>query len=272
MGSSADRRYLNGATIMSMPTLRQLEIARETGYDGIEARAERLLTDAAEVANAAAGVRPGEVLSLNGIRIGLQADGTLLRDELESDLRARLDVCEAIRARYLLVVPPRVPGLSEATALPGIRDGLLLARDVAAARTVAVAFEFLGFADCPIATPAAAAAVVDGLADVELVLDSCHWHASGSGPIDALPVERLAVVHLNDAPPIPPRSIEDGDRLLPGEGVIRLGELVGELRARGYDGPWSLETFNPTYWEDAPEDVASRGALALERLLGTRAG
>src|SRR5919109_1417916 len=219
MGSSADRRYLNGATIMSMPTLRQLEIARENGYDGIEARAERLLTDAAEVANAAAGVRPGEVLRLNGIR-----------------------------------------------------DGLLLARDVAAARTVAVAFEFLGFADCPIATPAAAAAVVDGLADVELVLDSCHWHASGSGPIDALPVERLAVVHLNDAPPIPPRSIEDGDRLLPGEGVIRLGELVGELRARGYDGPWSLETFNPTYWEDAPEDVASRGALALERLLGTRAG
>ena len=41
--------YLNGATLMTTPTPRVIAIARETGYTGIEARAERLLKAPAEV-------------------------------------------------------------------------------------------------------------------------------------------------------------------------------------------------------------------------------
>ena len=40
--------YLNGATIMTTPTDRHVRIARETGYDGVEVRAERLLADPGE--------------------------------------------------------------------------------------------------------------------------------------------------------------------------------------------------------------------------------
>ena len=267
--SSSRRRFLNGATIMSTSTPRQLSIARDAGFDGIEARAERLLTDASEVAATAAALRePGEVWSLNGIRIGLDAGGRLERTALEADLVPRLEICVAIGAAYLLVVPPRVPGLSADQALDGVRAGLRTARDTAARHGVRVAFEFLGFADCPIATPASAADVVAGIDEVALVVDSCHWHASGSGPLDALPIERLAMVHLNDAPPKPPREIEDADRVLPGEGVIRLADLISALRARGYAGPWSLETFNPTYWEEEPRVIAIRGRAALDGLLG----
>ena len=75
------------------------------------------------------------------------------------------------------------------------------------------------------------------------------------------------MVHLNDAPAKPPREIEDADRLLPGRGVIRLAELIGTLRAAGYDGPWSLETFNPEYWARPAEEVASEGRAALARVL-----
>ncbi len=259
--------YLNGATIMTTPTPLQLEMARGAGFSGIEARAERLLADPAETATTARAVHPGEVWSLNGVRIGLEADGRLQRETLDADLTPRLEACRAIGAAYLLVVPPRVAGLGEAVALPGIRDGLALARDRAAAARVKVAFEFLGFLDCPIGTPEAAAAAIDGLDGVDLVLDSCHWHASGAGPLDAFPVERLAMVHLNDAPAKPPREIEDADRVLPGEGVIRLGQLVADLRARGYAGPWSLETFNPRYWAEDPGSVVRRGRRALGRLL-----
>jgi 2-keto-myo-inositol isomerase len=259
--------YLNGATIMTTPTPLQLEMARDAGFSGIEARTERLLTDQAEAANTARAVRPGEVLSLNGVRIGLTADGGLERETLRADLRERLEVCRAIGAAYLLVVPPRVAGLDQDAALPAIRDGLELARDRAAAADVKVAFEFLGFHDCPIGTPEAAAAAIDGLASVSLVLDSCHWHASGAGPLGAFPVERLAIVHLNDAPAKPPREIEDADRVLPGEGVIRLKQLLAALRGRGYAGPWSLETFNPSYWAEDPARVVRRGRAALEGLL-----
>jgi sugar phosphate isomerase/epimerase len=263
------RRYLNGATVMTTPTPRQVEVARAAGFAGIEARAERLLADPAEVRATAGLVNEGEVWSLNGLRIGVDADADLDRAMLEADLAARLEICRAIGAAYLLVVPPRLPGRTADEVLPAIRDGLSIALERTATTGIRLAFEFLGFGDSPIGTPDAAGSAVDGLAGVDLVLDSCHWHASGSGPFERFPVERLAMVHLNDAPEKDPRAIEDGDRLLPGEGVIRLADLIGALRGRGYDGPWSLETFNPRYWDEDPEAVARRGAAAIGRALDT---
>jgi 2-keto-myo-inositol isomerase len=260
-------RFLNGATIMTTPTPRSLEVARDAGYSGIEARAERLLVDPDELAATSRVVRHGEVWSLNGVRIGLRLDGSLERERLEADLAPRLEICRAIGAAYLLAVPPRIPGMLQARALPGVRAGLELARHRAAEAGVRLAFEFLGFLDCPISDADAAAKTVRDLPSVDLVLDSCHWHASGNGSLDAFPIEQLAMVHLNDAPDKPPREIEDADRVLPGLGVIRLGELVHTLRDRGYNGPWSLETFNPWYWEEDPMAVARRGAIALDRLL-----
>ena len=169
--------------------------------------------------------------------------------------------------RDLLAIPPRAPGLATRTAIPGTRDALELARDRADALGIRIAFEFLGFGDCPINTPALAAETVDGIDAIDLVLDSCHWHASGSLPLDSYPVDRLVLVHLNDAPNKPPREIEDADRVLPGEGVIRLKDLVRDLAAHGYAGPWSLETFNPGYWKEDPAAVARRGLIAVSPFL-----
>lgn len=261
-------RFLNAATIMTTTTPTALEIARRTGYAGIEARAERLLEDGDEVRAIAAIVQAHEVWSLNGVRLPLGPDGRLDHDQLAADLKPRLEICKSIAADYLLAVPPRLPGISEEHALDGIRQGLALARDQAVEAGVGVAFEFLGFADCPIRTPAAAARVIEGLDGVALVLDSCHWHASGSGDLDAFPIDRLAMVHLNDAPSKPPDQVEDADRVLPGLGVIQLKRLVSELCGHGFGGPWSLETFNPDYWEEDAAAVAQRGASALDTLVG----
>lgn len=261
--------HLNGATIMSTPTDRHLVIAREAGYDGVEVRAERLVAAPQEVDAAAALVREGEVWSLNGIQIKIRSDGSPERDLLAVELPPRLEVCRALRAEYLLVVPPRIAGVDFERALPAVREGLRAIRDAAARDGRRVAFEFLGFADSPIDTLARALGVIQGIPDVDLVIDSCHWHASGDGPLADFPIERLAMVHLNDAPPKPPREIEDGDRVLPGEGVIALTGLLAQLRARGYTGPWSLETFNPSYWREDPADVARRGLEATLAVLGT---
>jgi 2-keto-myo-inositol isomerase len=255
--------YLNGATVMTTPTPRVLAIARETGYAGIEARAERLLEDRAEVRAAAAMVQPREVLTLNGLALTVRADGRMDRPRLESDLGPRLEICHELGSPFLLAIPPRAPGLETRRAVPGTRDAMELARDRADKLGIRIAFEFLGFGDCPINTPSIAAETVDGIDGVDLVLDSSHWHASGSEPLDSYPVERVVLVHLNDAPAKPPRQIEDADRLLPGEGVIKLADLVANLRARGFEGPWSLETFNPAYWKDDPESVARRGLTAV---------
>jgi 2-keto-myo-inositol isomerase len=259
--------YLNGATVMTTPTDRVLQIARQTGYAGIEARAERLLKDAAEVHATAEIVRPGDVLTLNGVALTVRPDGRMDRRLIEEDLRPRLQICRDLGSPYLLSIPPRAPGLETRRAVPATRDALELARERADKLGIRIAFEFLGFGDCPINTPAIAAETVDGIEAVDLVLDSCHWHASGSQPLNSFPVDRLALVHLNDAPDKPPREIEDEDRVLPGEGVIRLGDLIRDLRTRNYAGPWSLETFNPRYWKQDPDAIARRGRAAIEALL-----
>jgi 4-hydroxyphenylpyruvate dioxygenase len=259
--------HLNGATIMTTPTDRHLRIARETGYDGVEVRAERLLADPDEVGSAADIVRPSEIWSLNGIQLQLTGEGGVDRVRLAAEMTPRLDICRRLAAAYLLVVPPRAPGADREGAIGAMRDGLTILRDAAARDGIGVAFEFLGFGDCPIDTPELAGRVVADLPGVDLVLDSCHWHASGAGSLEAFPIDRLAMVHLNDAPPKAPRQIEDADRLLPGRGVIRLTDMVGRLRAAGYSGPWSLETFNPDYWAAPPEEIAAEGRAAIARVL-----
>jgi 2-keto-myo-inositol isomerase len=260
--------YLNGATVMTTSTERVLAIARETGYAGIEARAERLLNDSSEVRRTAAIARPKEVLTLNGVALTVRPDGRMDRRLIESDLVARLQICRELQSPYLLAIPPRAPGLETRRAIPGTRDALELARERADQLRVRIAFEFLGFADCPINAPDIATETVDGIDGVDLVLDSCHWHASGSEPLDNYPVDRLALVHINDAPDKPPRSIEDADRVLPGDGVIRLADLMSELKRRDYAGPFSLETFNPTYWQEDPATLARRGLEAMRRVPG----
>jgi 2-keto-myo-inositol isomerase len=257
------RPYLNGATLMTTPTDRQLAVAREAGYEGIEARAERLVDAPDELRAAAAAVRPGGVWSLNGVRLGLGADGAAERERLEAELAPRLSICRALGAPYLLAVPARLAGLDAARALPGVREALRLARDRAARDGIRVAFEFLGFPDCPIRTPRLAGEAVSGVDGVDLILDVAHWHASGSPPLDGFPCERLAMVHLNDLPAKPLEALEDADRLLPLEGVVRLGDLVRDLRARGYAGPFSLETFNPVHWAAEPLGLARRGLRAV---------
>ena len=259
--------YLNGSTLMTTPTEAVVSIARAAGFSGIEARAERLLRNPEEVRAAASVALPGEVLTVNGVSLTLRRDGTVDRELLHTDVEARLALCNEIGARWLLAVAPRVPGLRAHHAMIGIHNALELVLERAAVHNVRIAFEFLGFHDCPVNTPRLAGEAVEGFSSIGVVLDSCHWYASGSPPLDGFPVDRLAVVHVNDAPPKPLVEIEDSDRVLPGLGVIKLHELVRELRSRRYTGPWSLETFNPFYWRDDPAAVAGAGAAAMTRLL-----
>ena len=253
---------------MTTPTDDHLRIARETGYAGVEVRAERLLGAPGEVAAAAEMVRAGEVWSLNGIQLQVMPEGRLDRERLTAEMAPRLDICRAPRGG----LPARRPASRGGRRpRPVDRGDARWARDPARRGApgdrIRIAFEFLGFGDCPIDTPELAGRVVADLPGVELVLDSCHWHASGSGSLDAFPIDRLAMVHLNDAPAKPPREIEDADRVLPGRGVIRLAALIEALARAGYRGPWSLETFNPEYWARPAEEIAAEGRSAVARIL-----
>lgn len=67
----------------------------------------------------------------------------------------------------------------------------------------------------------------------------------------------LSGFHLNDYPADPPReTIADKDRIYPGDGIAPLGQLMRDLRDIDYEGPVSIELFNPHYYAQDPALVA----------------
>jgi sugar phosphate isomerase/epimerase len=70
----------------------------------------------------------------------------------------------------------------------------------------------------------------------------------------------LHVIHFNDYPSQPPReTINDAQRVYPGDGVAPLKDLVRDLHQSGFRGMLSLELFNREYWKQDPVVVARTG-------------
>lgn len=145
--------------------------------------------------------------------------------------------------------------------------------DRAAERGLRVEFEFLPWSSIP--DVASSARFLDRVdrANAGIVLDTIHFHR-GSSDLDqlaAFPGERIFGVQLCDAPENP--VLEDlaldsmHNRLLPGEGVIPLVDIVRTLDRIGYRGPMGAEIFSDALNELPASEVGERAARATRALL-----
>jgi len=93
--------------------------------------------------------------------------------------------------------------------------------------------------------------VAAGRADASLLLDVFHLYKSGT-PFTALKQingSSLHVMHLNDYPQAAdPSTLNDSNRIYPGDGVAPLQQIFRDLRDNGFRGYFSLELFNKEYW------------------------
>jgi sugar phosphate isomerase/epimerase len=111
--------------------------------------------------------------------------------------------------------------------------------------------------------------VAAGRADASLLLDVFHLYTSGT-PFTALKQingASLHVIHLNDYPQATDSStLNDGNRLYPGDGVAPLRQILRDLRDNGFRGYLSLELFNREYWtRSADENLKT----AMEKIRAT---
>jgi 4-hydroxyphenylpyruvate dioxygenase len=100
-----------------------------------------------------------------------------------------------------------------------------------------------------------------------LVLSSFHSMVRQL-PIDSLPEidpTKIFLVHLADAPLMQMdfRSWSRHFRYLPGQGDLPLEAYVAALRARGYEGTWSLEVYNDRYRASPATTTAIDGIRSL---------
>lgn len=98
--------------------------------------------------------------------------------------------------------------------------------------------------------------------DACVLPDFYHIYKGGSdfSGLAMIEATRMPVFHINDYPADPPReTISDAQRVFPGDGVCPLPETIAMLIQHGFNGHFSLELFNPEYWQRDPRQVAEEG-------------
>jgi sugar phosphate isomerase/epimerase len=110
--------------------------------------------------------------------------------------------------------------------------------------------------------------------NVGLLVDCFHVHTAGDTwqRIAAIPSNKIVLCHLNDAPRIPVADVDDGQRLLPGQGAIDIGAFIAAIEQTGYDGPMSLEVFNADLRAMPPIEAARKAWTATKKAVGGAIG
>lgn len=183
--------------------------------------------------------------------------------------RRRLELCEALQIPTMLVAADFAETV-DATGLQRAVVSLAQAGQWAAGFGVRLALEFRGSSTfCSSLDTAVALVKQCGEPNVGINLDVFHYYTGPSKfeDLSLLTPQNLAFVQVCDLAGVPRELAADAHRVLPGDGDFRLGPIVQQMRAIGYDGWVSLELMNPTLWQTKPTQVAELGRMALQRLL-----
>jgi 2-keto-myo-inositol isomerase len=92
------------------------------------------------------------------------------------------------------------------------------------------------------------------------MLDCYHFWSGLSKfeDLDLLRPGELAHVHFQDVPDMPRELLDNSTRLIPGDGISPLKQILRKLSEKGYSGPLSVELFLPQFQQGDPYEVARR--------------
>ena len=267
---------INGATTMNATLPEDIAAASAAGFKLLEIWASKM--DAYLEAHSVqelktlferAGVQPASINSIEFITFRPPDEYR----EIERRCRELCTLAQALGCTKIVVVPSPTPddtGWKEVK-----RESIRVLRalsEIAAPFGVKLAFEFLGFGWCSVRTLDQCWEIVQATdrANVGLVIDTCHFYAGGSDlqSIQQVDPGKILIFHINDVEERPLETIEDAHRLLPGEGVIPLDDILAALKKTGFDGLCSIELFRPAYWEREPAELAAAARAATLEIVG----
>jgi len=275
------RYSLNTSTIRGarLPLERELEIAAQAGYSAIEPWIEEI--EAYQTAGGSLGELRRRINDLGldvagavGFAEWIVADRAQRASGLER-MKRDMEYVAALGGRHIAAPPIGAHQADHAhPSMDEAADRYRAILELGERTGVTPVLELWGFS----ATLSRLAEVVyvataTAHPNACVLLDSYHLYKGGSNfsGIRLLSGAALPVFHINDYPADPPReTIDDADRVYPGDGVAPLGELFRTLDAIGFRGYLSVELFNPSYWKLPPETVA-RQAIEKTRQAMNRA-
>jgi 2-keto-myo-inositol isomerase len=264
------RFALNTSTIrgQKLPLDKQVDVTASAGYDGIEP----WIRDIQQFAESG-GSLPD--LKKKIADLGLTVDSAIgFANWIVDDDAARAKGLEDARREMLLVkaiggnkvaAPPVGAHRNDSTPppLPVIAERYRALLEVGDEVGVVPQLELWGFSPT-LSQLSELAYVAAGAAHPKACVlpDFYHIYKGGNdfASLGMIEASRMHCFHINDYPAAPPRdSIADKDRVFPGDGVCPLPSLIRQLVENGFQGTFSLELFNPLYWERDAAEVAVEG-------------
>jgi 2-keto-myo-inositol isomerase len=112
--------------------------------------------------------------------------------------------------------------------------------------------------------------VAAGRADASLLLDTFHLYKSGTpfASLKQINGAALHVMHINDYPQAADSStLNDGNRIYPGDGVAPFRQILRDLRDNGFRGYFSLELFNKEYWAKSADENLATGLQKIRAVV-----
>jgi len=262
------RYSLNTSTIREQKVgiVREIEIAREAGYDAIEPWMDalhRYVDEGGSVPDLASRLRDSglEICSAIGFAQWIVDDEEARSRGLEQ-ARKDMDLLARLGGKRIAAPPVGAhdkPGPDLATIATRYRALLELGDELG----VVPQCEVWGFSQTLSRLAETLYVVAAANHPRACVLpDVYHLHKGGSGfeSLRLLSGQAVQVFHMNDYPAEPPReTINDSHRVYPGDGVAPLTAILQSLHDTGFRGTLSLELFNRDYWKQDPMEVARTG-------------
>lgn len=262
---------LNTGTIrgqkLSVP--RQIEVAAEAGYDGIEP----WIGDLQQYADAGGSLedlkkKPADlglsVMSAIGFAPWLADDGEKRAAGVEQ-LGREMELIARAGGRWIAAPPAGATGAPLDPRTAGERYRAVL--ELGEKTGVTPQLEIWGSSKTLSRIGEAAYVAAEaGHPKACLLLDAYHIYKGGSdfAGLRLLNGAAMHAFHVNDYPADPPReTISDAHRVYPGDGVAPLTFILRTLFETGFRGYLSLELFNRDYWKQDALEVARTGIAKI---------
>ncbi len=188
------------------------------------------------------------------------------KEDIIREAEEFLKVCSELRCQYVLTVS----AIEESGSINSAANDLARVNELINKYGRLVAFEYVGFAK-QINNLSIAMEIIrkTGCQNIGVLLDTFHFYVGGStiNDLEKLPLEDIALVHINDSKDKPRNVLTDLDRIFPGDGIIPLEQILAVLKNKGYSGYLSVEIFNEEYWKNDPLKIAIEAREKTERIL-----
>jgi len=245
----------------------------DAGFESMEvwlAKVEQYFSEGGSIDSAAALLQQAGIRAVSACAQGdiLLSDGEARHDAL-AQLRRRAGIARALGADTLIVYSESPQGVTEASYALAARN-LAEACDVVADLGVTIALEFIKGSTLVGTLPTARMVVATAVRpNLGVLFDTFHFYAGMSKMEDLVACDgaALAFVHVNDGADRPREILTDADRVLLGEGVFPVREMLRLIKSKGYEGYCSFELFSRALWDADPREVASRAYANLTEFL-----